>query len=362
MTTIDNTTTTPSYNAAVTTWRGDALENSHRAHIAVVDAGGRLLAGFGDPRRITLARSAAKPAQALAVVETGALERFGFDEGDLALMCASHSSEPRHVERARAMLARLGASEDDLRCGPHTPISDAVWRDWIRRGIEPTAVCSNCSGKHAGMLAGARALGTALANYHLDTHPMQQRVKRVMAEVCDLPEDAVGWGVDGCNLPTPAFPLDRLALIYTKLADAADAVAARPAAAEPRVAALARLYHAMTRHPELVAGEGRFCTGLMQAFDGALVGKLGADGCYGVGIRAGDATRRLGAAGAIGFAVKVEDGNVGVLAMIVCEVLARLEIGTAEQRDALASFHRPPMRNTRGVETGRVAFPFELAA
>ncbi|WP_414445307.1 asparaginase [Burkholderia sp. 22PA0106] len=350
---------------AVITWRGDALENAHRAHIAVVDTEGRLLAGHGDPLRITLARSAAKPAQALAVLETGALERFGFDEADLALMCASHSSEPRHVERAQAMLAKLGANEDDLRCGPHTPISDAVWRDWVRRGIEPRAVCSNCSGKHAGMLAGARAIGAALADYHLDTHPMQVRVKRTMAEVCDLPDDAVAWGVDGCNLPTPAFALDRLARIYMKLADAADRAEAgegvEDAEASARRAALARLYHAMTRHPELVAGEGRFCTQLMQAFDGQLVGKLGADGCYGVGIRASDATRRLGAAGAIGVSVKVEDGNVGVLAMIVCEVLDRLAIGTAEQRAALAAFHRPPMRNTKGVETGRTTFPFELA-
>ncbi|MBU9319052.1 asparaginase [Burkholderia gladioli] len=353
---------------AVTTWRGPSLENAHRAHIAVVDETGRLLAGFGDASRFTLARSAAKPAQALAVVETGALERFGFDSADLALMCASHSSETRHVERARAMLARLGASEDDLRCGPHAPLSDAVWRDWIRRGIEPSAVCSNCSGKHAGMLAGARAIGAALADYHLEAHPIQQRVKQVMAEVCDLPEAAVEWGIDGCNLPTPAFPLDRLARLYMKLADAADrvdaagAAGAASAACTPRVAALARLYHAMTSHPELVAGEGRFCTRLMTAFEGRLVGKLGADACYGVGIRAGEDTRRLGAAGAIGLAVKIEDGHVGVLAMVVCEVLARLDIGAPAQRAQLAAFHRPPMRNTRGIEFGHAEFPFELAA
>lgn len=345
---------------AVTTWRGDALENSHRAHIAVVDAGGRLLAGFGDPFRVTLARSAAKPAQALAVVETGALERFGFDAADLALMCASHSSEPRHVERARAMLARLGAAEDDLRCGPHQPISDAVARDWIRRGIEPSAVCSNCSGKHAGMLAGARALGATLDGYHLAEHPMQLRVKQTMAELCGLPEDGVAWSIDGCNLPTPAFPLDRLALVYAGLAQAADAVDG--GVDEPRPAALARIHHAMTRHPEMVAGEGRFCTQLMQAFDGAVVGKLGADGCYGIGVRASDDTRRLGADGALGIAAKIEDGNVAVLYMLVSEVLARLRIGSEAQRGALAAFHRPPMRNTKGVETGRVAFPFELQA
>src|ERR1700709_2621812 len=115
---------------AATVYRGDEIENTHAAHVAVVDAQGRLLYAFGDPSRMTLARSAAKPAQALAVLETGALERFGFDDADLALMCASHSSEPRHIARVKAMLDKTHSLESDLRCGGHAPLSDAVWRDW----------------------------------------------------------------------------------------------------------------------------------------------------------------------------------------------------------------------------------------
>jgi L-asparaginase II len=143
---------------AATTYRGEAIENTHIAHVAVVDARGRLLYAFGDPTRMTLARSAAKPAQALAVLETGALERFGFEEADLALMCGSHNGEERHIERARQMIAKAHASEADLRCGGHPPISEAVYRSWIKRDFTPGAVCSNCSGKHAGMLAGAQTI------------------------------------------------------------------------------------------------------------------------------------------------------------------------------------------------------------
>jgi L-asparaginase II len=157
---------------AATTYRGDAVENSHIAHVAVVDAQGRLLYAFGDPARMTLARSAAKPAQALAVLETGALERFGFEDADLALMCGSHNSEERHIERTRQMLAKAQASEADMRCGGHPPLSDAVYRSWIKRDFTPTAVCSNCSGKHAGMLAAAQAIGVAKADYHLPGHPL----------------------------------------------------------------------------------------------------------------------------------------------------------------------------------------------
>ena len=118
----------------------------------------------------------------------------------------------------------------------------------------------------------------------------------------------------------------------------------------------------MTAYPELVAGEGRYCTVLMNAFDGQVVGKLGADACYGIGVRASERTRALGADGALGISVKIEDGNLDVLYMVVSELLERLQIGTAEQRAPLAGFHRPRMLNTQGVEIGHATFPFELQA
>jgi L-asparaginase II len=335
-------------SVAATVYRGESVENAHAAHVAVVNAEGRLLYAFGDPLRMTLARSAAKPAQALAVLETGALERFGFDDADLALMCASHNSEPRHIERAQAMLAKAHATEADLRCGGHPPLSDTVWKEWIKRDFTPTGVCSNCSGKHAGMLAGAQALGVAIADYHLPDHPLQIRVKRTMAEICDLPHDGVHWATDGCNLPTPAFPLDRLARLFVKIANASTGPETTP-----RLAALARIYRAMTTYPELVAGEGRFCTRIMQTFKGALVGKVGADASYAIGVQRPE--------GVLGIAVKVEDGNVAALYAIVVDVMWQLGIGTELQRRELDVFHAPPMRNTMGIETGRLALSVPLA-
>ena len=50
----------------VTTDRGGIVENTHLVHAAVVDSTGRLLLSFGNPHRVVLLRSAAKPAQALA--------------------------------------------------------------------------------------------------------------------------------------------------------------------------------------------------------------------------------------------------------------------------------------------------------
>ncbi|PVX86625.1 asparaginase [Paraburkholderia unamae] len=349
--------TTNATQPAVNVLRGGAIETTHAAHIAVVDAQGRLLYALGNPQRMTLVRSAAKPAQALAVVETGALERFGFDEADLALMCASHSSEDRHIERTRAMLAKVSATEADLRCGGHAPLSDAVYKAWIKRDFTPGAVCSNCSGKHAGMLAGARSIGAALADYHLPSHPLQQHVKRIVAQACDLAETDVEWAIDGCNLPTPAFALERLARLFVKLAAAQDHAGT---SADARTQALARIYRAMTSYPELVAGEGRFCTMLMRAFEGALVGKVGAAGSYAIGVRASSATAAHTGGPALGIAVKVEDGDQTVLYAIVVEVLRQLGIGTAQQLAQLSKFDAPRIVNTMGVETGFVSPQFAL--
>jgi len=341
---------------AATSYRGPAVENRHLAHVAVVDSAGRLLYTFGDPHRLTLPRSAVKPAQALAVLETGALERFGFDEADLALMCASHSSEDRHIERARAMLAKAHVSESDLRCGGHPPISDEVWRSWIKRDFAPTPACSNCSGKHAGMLAAALAMGQSTKDYERPEHPLQRQVKRTLAELVDLNEADVTWGIDGCNLPTPSFALERLARLFMKLAAAADL----PSATSPREAALSRICRAMTAYPELVAGNGRYCTALMSAFEGGVVGKVGAEGSYGLGVRAG-AHAIDGVDGPIGLAVKVEDGNGAILTALVTELLHQLGIGTTEQRARLDAFRAPAIKNTVGLEVGRIQITVPLA-
>lgn len=172
-------------NDCIVSDRDGIVENTHRVHAAIIDSNGKLLCSIGNPKRVTLLRSAAKPAQALAIVETGALEKFDFDDRDLALICASHNSEERHLKRARAMLEKIPASEDDLQCGGHPSISPEIAQRWIKNGVTTTAVYNNCSGKHAGMLAGAKALGAGLQDYHQLGHLMQQRVKQVVEDLCE---------------------------------------------------------------------------------------------------------------------------------------------------------------------------------
>ncbi|RGP75704.1 putative l-asparaginase ii [Fusarium longipes] len=342
----------------VVTDRGGIVENTHDVHIAVTDTDGNVLYSVGNPSRVTLSRSAAKPTQAVAVIETGAVDKFGFDDADLALMCASHNSEDFHISRAKNMLSKIKAEEKDLQCGGHPAVSEEVNRAWIKAGFEPTGICNNCSGKHVAMMAGAEALGAEVLDYHQFNHPMQLEVKRVIEEI-SLDPTQVGWGVDGCNLPAPAYPLYDLANSFTIFAKAADAVESSESTAQ-RTRNLARVFNAMSRYPEQVGGTGRFCTVLMQSYKGQLFGKVGADACYGVGVRESEDTRRLGAKGALGIAAKVEDGNLEILYAVVAEVLEQLQIGTAEQRAKLDGFHYLKRKNTMNVVTGLVKFNFKL--
>ncbi|KAF7590022.1 hypothetical protein BBP40_003410 [Aspergillus hancockii] len=157
--------------------------------MAVTGANGGLYA-VGNPSRITLARSTAKPAQALAILDTGGFDQFNFNDVDLALMCASHNSEERHIARARARLAKIQA-EGDLRCGGHPALSPAVNRAWFKNDFTPITVHNNCSGKHTGMLVGSKALDSEIANYHLPDHRMQVQVKWIVEELTGLEEDGI---------------------------------------------------------------------------------------------------------------------------------------------------------------------------
>lgn len=327
--------------SAVTQYRGGSIENTHIAHIAVVNATGKLLSSFNDPHRITLVRSAAKPAQAAIALETGAAIKFGFTSQEVALMCASHNSEPQQVAQVVAMLAKLGATEANLACGPHTPLSGKVATDWLLSHFEPTAACNTCSGKHAGVMAAALAIGAPIAGYQLPTHPIQVHTRQQLAHLLGLEEKQIQWGTDGCNLPTPAFALDRLARLYAQVASGF-------------TPAFAQIRDAMTTYPELVAGEGRFCTALMKVFDGLVVGKMGADGSYGLGVA------DTSIPGGLGVAIKVEDGSISATYAVVCEVLEQLNIGSAQQREKLGAWHRPQLLNTAGATVGHLGFDFKL--
>jgi L-asparaginase II len=306
--------------------RGTLVETWHDVHVAVVDARGRLVARAGDPELVTYWRSAAKPFQAQPLVEDGAVERFAITTAELALVCASHSSEPGQVAIVRDLLAKIGCAERDLACGPHPPLAEAVARDYATRGVRLTAVHSNCSGKHAGMLALARHHGWPTAFYTRPEHPVQQRCLAAVSRWTGVPVAQIVTGVDGCGVVCFGLPLRHMAWAYARLADAERGTRNGVVAA-------------MLRHPELVAGAGRPCTEMMRAHPGRVVAKVGADGVY----------CALLVREEVGVALKVADGHGAAAALAMAAVLE--ELGLRPRPAALAA---RPLVNTRGETVGEL--------
>ena len=147
--------------------RGETVESVHRGHLIVLDGDGRTITKLGNPETVTFYRSAAKAFQAIPFVTSGAAQKFGFAEREIALACASHSGERTHTTLVTEMLEKSGLGERDLRCGAHLPFNEKTAEAMIRRGEKPTQIHNNCSGKHAAMLGFAKLIGADLKTYDL---------------------------------------------------------------------------------------------------------------------------------------------------------------------------------------------------
>ncbi len=343
----------------VEVWRGGRVESEHRGALAVVDANGKLIAHVGDVKLVSYLRSSAKPFQLLPLVESGAADRFGFTDAELAVMAGSHSGEPRHVAAVQSILNKIGLSEDALQCGVHVPFNADSAKALRAAGREPTAVYNNCSGKHASMLAQAVDRGLSTHDYLDPQHAAQVTIRRRLAELGGITFDEIGVGVDGCSAPCFAMPLQAAALAFAKLAEAGSrrqeaGGKKQEASGAMREAGLVRVARVMLDYPEMVAGEERLDTDLMRAVPQRVVSKGGAEGYHGMGIVVKDGP-------ALGIAIKIGDGD-GKRGghPVVIEVLRQLGVLDDVALTALQSYRAWKITNHRGSEVGEVRANFKL--
>lgn len=317
--------------------RNGVVENIQRGAFAVVDAEGRVIASAGDIGRPVFPRSAIKSMQALAMVTSGAIDRFGLRDEELALACASHHGEDVHVSGVTGFLGRIGLGAGDLECGAHQP-SNAAAREALRTAHqEPSALHNNCSGKHSGMLSVAKALGVPTGHYVDLDHPVQKQVRAAIETVIGEPLSVDRCGTDGCSIPTWAAPLEAWARGFARTASGQGlpseiAVASR------------RILDAATSHPLLVAGTGHFDTLVMEAFGGRVMQKGGAEG-----VQCG-AVRDKG----WGYALKCDDGNMAASVAMAANLLLVIADPDADQAEVLGRFATQRLKNVRGKDVGEL--------
>jgi len=334
----------PDAPIAVEVTRGGMVESVHRVIAAVVDADGRVVSSWGDADRLVYGRSAIKPIQALPVLESGAAAAYGLDDSEVTLCCASHSGEPMHLDRVIAWLDRMGLSADDLECGQQMPGHEPSARALIQAGTTPTRAHNNCSGKHSGMLTTALHLGEPTKGYAGDDHPVQKRLKAVMAEMsgCDL--SGVPTGYDGCGIPVFGVPLKGLATAMARFADPSGLSAGRRAAVERIVASCAK-------NPLLIAGTDRFNSVVLAETGTRCLLKSGAEGVF-----AGAAIDK-----GLGICLKVDDGTGRAAQVAFGAILVHLGVLDADAQRRLANSLTTPTRNWEGRLVGVVRPAPDLA-
>lgn len=341
--------------------RGAITESKHHGAMVALDPDGALVAELGDPALVTSMRSTIKPLQAIPFLTSGAADHFQMSDREIAIACASHEGEDYHTATVAGMLARLGLDESALRCGAHPPYHEATARQLQQQGALPTQLHNNCSGKHTGMLATAKLRGYSLDDYLAKDHPVQREILRVFARLGGF-DEAVPTGIDGCSAPTYGVTLRALATAFARLtalaatAESGSDSLLQAIGLEPEVAPAARrIVNAMRAHPEMVGGSDRLDTDLLRTSDGALICKVGAEAVYSIGVLPCEKYPR-----GLGIAIKVEDGAYRALGVAVVETLGQLGILDGQQQAQLARYHRPVVKNHRGVEVGEVAAVFSL--
>lgn len=285
--------------------RSGFVEGVHAGSAVVLDAAGAVVLEVGEPQAPVFPRSAAKPLQTVGMLNAG----LRLEPELLALATASHSGQPVHIAGVQRILQQAGLGVDALDNTPDLPLGRAERRAAQQRRDTPSSLTQNCSGQHAAMLLTCVGNGWPLTGYLRAEHPLQVTVA---AAVRDLTGDGIAAvGVDGCGAPTLAVSLTALARAFSAISVAGAALR------EGQVAAAVRGF------PEILGGDGREVTRLMQASPG-LLAKDGAESVFAAAMPDGSA-----------LAVKVSDGAPRAVWPVAVALLRRLGLA-GEVLDELA--------------------------
>jgi len=325
--------------------RGDMVESRHRGAAVIIDSNGNVVEKWGDVARPVYARSALKPIQAIPLVESGTAESLGLGDAEIALACASHGGEKRHVQTVARWLDKAGLSVADLECGAHAPSYGPAAAALIAAGEKPSALHNNCSGKHTGFLSTARHKGEKTKGYIRLDHPVQQRILGIVEQLAEVDLQNAPKGIDGCGIPVIGVALERLGFAMARMA--------RPAGLpKSRIAAIARIRKAMAAEPFMVAGTGRPCTRIMEKLGERALVKMGAEGVF---------FAMLPHKG-LGVALKMADGANRAAEIAMLALLRRAGVLDAEGERELAAAGSGIVLNVAGKPVGSIRAAAELAS
>ena len=315
--------------------RGEVVESFHRGVICVVDKDGKVIYSVGDINQMAFPRSAMKYFQHLPLLVSGAFEKLNLTLEDLARMCGSHNGEKIHEDLVTKILGNLNLGEVDLQCGAQAPTLKKDLYALIKADKNPTQLHNNCSGKHSGFLAWCKSNNEDTKSYLSASHPLQQEIKKYIAQFYEVAEDELLMAIDGCSAPIYGMSMYKQAIAYKNLISNQQS--------EEINAACKKIVDAVTTYPELVAGSQRYCTDLMKVTNGRIVGKTGADGVYCLSIPEKN----------WGIAIKIDDGKMGPQYQVAQELLIKFNLISQQEADKLNPYREFEITNFAGNKVGK---------
>jgi len=270
--------------------RGDLVESLHLGHLIVLNADGSTYLSKGSPELPIYPRSAIKSLQTAAMLKAG----LRVEANELAIICASHSGSQNHIDLVTKMLTSREISISELKNAVDKPLGEKEKISWGDK--PPSQLAQNCSGKHAGMLITCQQNGWDMKSYLDLNHPLQVAIKNEIEALAG--EKVSATSVDGCGAPLFAISLIGLARAISNLVKSKDDL-------------YKQIVLACTKYPELVAGDGRLSTRMMQAVSGLFM-KEGAEGVQVCALSDGRV-----------IAIKIIDGSWRPVAPIIMEIFKR---------------------------------------
>lgn len=318
-------------------YRAGVLESFHRGVICVVNEAGKIIYSQGNVNQICYPRSAMKFVQVLPLIESGGIERFGFTLEEVAVMCGSHNAESEHLKAVNSILSKIGLDKSYLFCGPQYPTSKKDADALIRKNEKPHHIHNNCSGKHAGMLALCKLMNVSINDYINPHHPIQQLILECVEEMYEYPKEKMVTALDGCSAPVYSMPVYNQAVAYKNVI--------YPEKFPPkRRAACKAVVQAVSSHPFMVAGTGRYCTDMMQVCGKRIVGKTGAEGIFCLGLREEK----------MGVCIKIDDGKMLPQYNVAQSFIEATNIFTREQLQPLHHYVEDELKNCNEFNAGKI--------
>lgn len=322
-------------NAIVNVYRGQQIESRHSIHAAVVRSTGEVVETYGNPELKTFTRSTIKPIQALPLFISNAINKFNYQDHEIALACASHVGAEIHTKAVTELMQKIDLTIPQLHCGDQIPSDVEAYKNLILKNQSESAIHNNCSGKHVGFLATCVANQWPTLNYTEIDHPLQKQIQFLFEQLSNKKIAAEQIARDGCHIPT----------FCVSVLQAARAVAAMSEFDQPMINPYGefskKIFSAINRFPEYIGGEQEYSS-LMTKYLGHLsIIKVGAEG-----VMAAYLPQQK-----LGIFLKVEDGSERATEVAMTAILQKLSL-----IDHSCPFPEFKIKNRNGAIVGHYEF------